>query len=157
MNCGRFPELSGGAMQAAVSLTAIAECRVPYLQCEHGVRKRLSFVFRSDGLGKGRGSRGPKWKLLFFLPPPRGSVGDAQSITPIEIHRQLCQVYGLNIMSKHMVRRWCRQFSEGRQSVHDEEYSKRPSLIIVELVRQRVMENSHFTVKELSSQFPQIS
>ncbi|KAJ4430405.1 hypothetical protein ANN_22621 [Periplaneta americana] len=62
----------------------------------------------------------------------------AQSIAPIEIHRQLCQVYGPNIKSKQMVRRWCRQFSEGRQSVHDEERSGRPSLINddrVELVR----------------------
>ncbi|KAJ4441171.1 hypothetical protein ANN_11022 [Periplaneta americana] len=48
---------------------------------------------------------------------------NAQTIAPIEIHRQLCQVYGPNIMSKQMVRRWCRQFSEGRQSVHDEERS----------------------------------
>ncbi|KAJ4440590.1 hypothetical protein ANN_08736 [Periplaneta americana] len=42
-------------------------------------------------------------------------------MAPIEIHRQLCQVYGPDIMSKQMVRRWCRQFSEGRQNVHDVE------------------------------------
>ncbi|KAJ4437008.1 hypothetical protein ANN_17140 [Periplaneta americana] len=48
---------------------------------------------------------------------------NAQTIAPIEIHQQLCQVYGPNIMSKQMVCRWCRQFSEGRQSVHDEERS----------------------------------
>ncbi|KAJ4449150.1 hypothetical protein ANN_00545 [Periplaneta americana] len=54
---------------------------------------------------------------------------NAQSIAPIEIHRQLCQVYGPNITSKQVVRRWCRQFSEVRQSVHDEERSGRPSLI----------------------------
>lgn len=85
---------------------------------------------------------------------------NAQSIAPIEIHRQLCQVYGPNIMSKQMVRRWCRQFSEGRQSVHDEERSGRPSLINddrVELVRQCIMENRRFTITELSSHFPQIS
>ncbi|KAJ4443883.1 hypothetical protein ANN_05670 [Periplaneta americana] len=72
----------------------------------------------------------------------------------------LCQVYGPNIMSKQMVRRWCRQFSEGRQSVHDEERSGRPSLINddrVELVRQCIMENHRFTITELSSHFPQIS
>ncbi|KAJ4444773.1 hypothetical protein ANN_06570 [Periplaneta americana] len=71
-----------------------------------------------------------------------------------------CEVYGLNIMSKQMVRRWCRQFSEGRQSVHDEERSGRPSLInddCVELVRQCIMENRRFTITELSSHFPQIS
>ncbi|KAJ4434843.1 hypothetical protein ANN_23414 [Periplaneta americana] len=85
---------------------------------------------------------------------------NAQSIAPIEIHRQLCQVYLPNIMSKQMVRRSCRQFSEGRQSVHDEERSGRPSLINddrVELVRQCIMENRRFTISELSSHFPQIS
>ncbi|KAJ4441807.1 hypothetical protein ANN_11666 [Periplaneta americana] len=73
---------------------------------------------------------------------------NAQSIAPIEIHRQLCQVYGPNIMSKQMVRCWCRQFSEGRQSVHVEDRSGRPSLINddrVELVRQCIMENRRFT------------
>ncbi|GFT35854.1 HTH_48 domain-containing protein [Trichonephila clavipes] len=63
-------------------------------------------------------------------------------------------------MSKQMVRRWCRQFSEGRQSVHDEERSGRPSLInvdLVELVRQHVVENRRFTFTELSSQFPMVS
>ncbi|KAJ4439498.1 hypothetical protein ANN_07622 [Periplaneta americana] len=85
---------------------------------------------------------------------------NAQSIAPIEIHRQLCQVYGPNIMSKQMVRRWCKQFSEGRQSVHDEERSGRPSLINddrVELMRQSIMENRRFTITELSSHFLQIS
>ena len=85
---------------------------------------------------------------------------NAQQIAPIEIHRQLCQVYGSNIMSKQMVRRWCRQFSEGRQNVHDEERSGRPFVInddLVELVRQRIMEDRRFTITELSSHFPQIS
>ncbi|KAJ4426958.1 hypothetical protein ANN_26757 [Periplaneta americana] len=85
---------------------------------------------------------------------------NVQSIAPIEIHRQLCQVYGPNIMSKQMVRRWCRQFSEGRQSVHDEERSGRPYLINddrVELMRQCIKENRRFTITELSSHFRQIS
>ncbi|KAJ4442943.1 hypothetical protein ANN_04541 [Periplaneta americana] len=66
---------------------------------------------------------------------------NAQSIAPIEIHRQLCQVYGPNIMSKH-------------------ERSGRPSLINddrVELVRKCIMENRRFTITELSSHFSQIS
>ncbi|GFS95503.1 integrase catalytic domain-containing protein [Trichonephila clavipes] len=74
---------------------------------------------------------------------------NAKNIAPIEIHRQLCQVYGLNIIGKQMVHRCCWQFSEGRQSVHDEERIGRPSLTIdvdlVELVRQSVMENRSFT------------
>ncbi|KAJ4451655.1 hypothetical protein ANN_03124, partial [Periplaneta americana] len=69
-------------------------------------------------------------------------------------------IYGPNIMSKQMVHHWCRQVSEGCQSVHDEERSGRPSLInddCVELVRQCIMENRCFTITELSSHFPQIS
>ncbi|PNF43793.1 hypothetical protein B7P43_G09754 [Cryptotermes secundus] len=85
---------------------------------------------------------------------------NAQSIALIEIHRQLCQVYGPNVMSKQMVRRWCRQFSAGRQSVHDEKRSGRPSIItddLVELVRERIMENRRVTIAELSNHVPQIS
>jgi hypothetical protein len=74
-------------------------------------------------------------------------VLNAQSIAPFEIHRQLCRVYGPNVMSKQMVRRWCRQFLAGRQSVHDEKSSGR-------LVRERIMENRRFTITELSSHFP---
>ncbi|GFX87883.1 HTH_48 domain-containing protein [Trichonephila clavipes] len=62
-------------------------------------------------------------------------------------------------MSKQMVHCCCRQFSEGHQSVHDEERSGRPSLMNVDQVeplRQHVMENHRFTITQLSSQFPQI-
>ncbi|GFT26807.1 HTH_48 domain-containing protein [Trichonephila clavipes] len=73
---------------------------------------------------------------------------NAQSVEPVEIHRELCQVYGPNIMSKQMVCRWCRQFSEGCRSVHDEKRSVRPSLInddLVERVWQRMIESRRFT------------
>ncbi|GFS90533.1 HTH_48 domain-containing protein [Trichonephila clavipes] len=79
----------------------------------------------------------PKWKLLIVFPPParfgrRKKFFNAQNIAPIDIHRQLCQVYGPNIMSKQMVHRWRRQFFEGRQSVHDEDSSGRcPSSMMI--------------------------
>ncbi|PNF32050.1 hypothetical protein B7P43_G05731 [Cryptotermes secundus] len=63
-------------------------------------------------------------------------------------------------MSKQMVRRWCRQFSAGRQSVHDEKRSGWPSIItddLVELVRERIMENHRVTIAEFSSHILQIS
>ncbi|PNF25373.1 hypothetical protein B7P43_G10916 [Cryptotermes secundus] len=85
---------------------------------------------------------------------------NAQSIALIKIHCQLCQVYGPNVMSKQMVRCWCRQFSAGRQSVHDETHSGWPSIItddLVELVREHIMENRRITIIELSSHVPQIS
>ena len=43
--------------------------------------------------------------------------------------------------------------------MHDEERSRRPSIIaddLVELVRERIMENLHFTITELSGHFPHI-
>lgn len=42
---------------------------------------------------------------------------NAQNVAWIEIHRQLCSLYGLNVMRQHIVRRWCRDFSKGWQNV----------------------------------------
>ncbi|GFX71915.1 uncharacterized protein TNCV_1443381 [Trichonephila clavipes] len=54
---------------------------------------------------------------------------NAKKVKPIEIYRQICEVYGQNAMSDSMVRRWVRQFNEGRSEVHDEERSGLPSFI----------------------------
>ncbi|KAJ4432357.1 hypothetical protein ANN_20976 [Periplaneta americana] len=61
---------------------------------------------------------------------------NAQNMTLIEIHRQLCQVYGPDIMRKQMLSCWCRQFSGGRQNVHDVECSGWPSLAMDNPVEQ---------------------
>ena len=45
------------------------------------------------------------------------------------VHHQICQVYGDNAMSDSMVRKWARMFNEGRENVHDEARSGRPSLV----------------------------
>ncbi|GFU26070.1 histone-lysine N-methyltransferase SETMAR [Trichonephila clavipes] len=69
---------------------------------------------------------------------------NAKKVKPIEIYRQFCEVYGQNAMSDSMVRRWVRQFNEGRSEVHDEERSGRPSLITEELVHaidEKIKEN----------------
>ena len=52
----------------------------------------------------------------------------AQKVPVPEIHRQLVSVYGEGIMSIEMVRKWKRQFESGRENVHDEERSGRPSV-----------------------------
>ena len=75
---------------------------------------------------------------------------NAQSIAPIEIRRQLCQD---NIMSKQMVHRWCRQFTAGRQHLHDEEHRGRSSIIMDDLVWECIMENYCFTITEVCSHF----
>jgi len=59
-----------------------------------------------------------------------------------------------------MVRKWVRMFNEGRENVHDEARSGRPSLVNDDLVRkvnERVRNDTRFTVSDLSLHFPQIS
>ena len=79
---------------------------------------------------------------------------------PIEIHRQLCKVYGNNVMSEGGVRQWCVMFKNGRTNVHDEERSGRPTIVTDELVakiKEKIRENCRFTITEFSLEFPQIS
>jgi len=85
---------------------------------------------------------------------------NARTVLPSEIHHQICQVYGDNAMSDGMVRKWVRMFNEGRQNVHDEARSGRPSLVNDDLVRkvnERVRDDRRFTISDLSLHFPQIS
>jgi len=63
-------------------------------------------------------------------------------------------------MSDGMVRKWVRMFNEGRENVHDEARSGRPSLVnddLVRKVKERVRDDRRFTVSDLSLHFPQIS
>ena len=85
---------------------------------------------------------------------------NARNVLASEIHHQICQVYGDNAMSDGMVRKWVRMFNEGRENVHDEARSGRPSLVNDDLVRkvnERVRDDRHFTISDLSLLFPQIS
>ena len=83
----------------------------------------------------------------------------ARNNNAAEIYRQLCEVYGPNVMSDSKVRHWCRLFEEGRTNVHDEERSGRPSVItddLVEKVNTTLSGNRCFTISELSLEFPQV-
>ena len=85
---------------------------------------------------------------------------NARNVLPSEIHHQNCQVYGDNAISDGMVRKWVRMFSEGRENVHDEARSGRPSFVNDDLVRkvdERVRDERRFTISDLSLHFPQIS
>jgi methyl coenzyme M reductase gamma subunit len=59
---------------------------------------------------------------------------NTKNVRPAEIYRQVCEVYGENVMSDGMVR-WCMMFSEGRTNVHDDR-SGRPSLVNADLLDQ---------------------
>ncbi|GFT97713.1 hypothetical protein TNCV_4229071 [Trichonephila clavipes] len=57
------------------------------------------------------------------VPPSASRVVAVSYSFSRRLRGSLCQVYGLNIISKQMVRCWCKQFSKGRQSVHDKDGS----------------------------------
>lgn len=84
----------------------------------------------------------------------------AKNHSAAEIHRELCAVYGPNIMGEGLVRRWVRSFKNGRTNVHDEDKVGRPSLVSDDLlnnVNEKVRENRRFTITELSDFFPAVS
>ena len=85
---------------------------------------------------------------------------NARNVLPSEIHHQICQVYGDNVMSDSMVRKWVWMFNEGLENVHDEVRSGRPFLVNDDLVRkvnERVRDDRRFTISDLSLHFPQMS
>ncbi|GBN96509.1 hypothetical protein AVEN_84905-1 [Araneus ventricosus] len=85
---------------------------------------------------------------------------NAKNVKPAEIHRQLVEIYGENVMTDGMVRKWVRQFNDGRTNVHDEARSGRPSVVndgLVSKVNEKIRENSRFAIRMLCDEFPQIS
>ena len=73
-----------------------------------------------------------------------------------EIREMLVQVYGDNAMKKTAVYKWVKSFSEGRESVTDEERSGRTATSRTEeniaKVRQIVRENRRLTVRSIVEQ-----
>jgi hypothetical protein len=85
---------------------------------------------------------------------------NARNVNPADNHRQICEVYGEIAMSEGMVSKGVRKFKEGRDHVHDETPSGRPSVVSDNLVRAgeaRVREDRRFTISPLSLHFQQIS
>lgn len=76
-----------------------------------------------------------------------------------EIHEELCQVYGEECMSSGMVRRWVRDFKNGRTDVHDEARAGRPSVSdeTIAKVEAAMLEDRRTTVRELCEKIPEVS
>ncbi|GFW06350.1 HTH_48 domain-containing protein [Trichonephila clavipes] len=92
------------------------------------------------------------WSVIRFLL--------AKNLKLKEIYRQVCEVYGNNVMNESSIRKWCIQFKNGRTNVHDEEKSGRPSIVTDELVAkadEKIRENHRFTITKLTHSFPQVS
>ncbi|UYV82698.1 hypothetical protein LAZ67_22000595 [Cordylochernes scorpioides] len=62
-----------------------------------------------------------------------------------------CVVYGEKCMDIKNVRKWCREFNEGRINVHDEQRSGRPSLpeSTVARIDEMVRANRRITIEEI--------
>ncbi|CAF4888914.1 unnamed protein product [Pieris macdunnoughi] len=82
----------------------------------------------------------------------------AKKIPPIEIHRQLEEVYGEKCMDVKNVRKWCREFTAGRLNVHDEERSGRPSHSdeTVRKVEELVLKDRRLTLNELAEKLQDV-
>ena len=83
----------------------------------------------------------------------------ARNVSPAEIHRQISEVYGPNAMSDSKVRKWVRAFKDGRENVHDEPRSGRPSVITEDLVNavdEKIREDRRFTISTLALEFPNV-
>jgi hypothetical protein len=66
----------------------------------------------------------------------------------MEIHHELCTVYGQNVMSDGTLQ-WCRIFKDWRTNVHDRQQSGQPSEVsddLVQSVGQKICERWHFTI-----------
>lgn len=84
---------------------------------------------------------------------------NAKGVEPIEIHRQLKEVYGESCMDVKNVRKWCREFTAGRTEIHDEQRSGRPSISdeTVAMVEKTMREDRRITLDDLCILVPEVS
>jgi hypothetical protein len=54
---------------------------------------------------------------------------------PAQIHKQIVAVYD-NVLDRQNMTKWCREFSEGKTDVHNEQRSGRQSLISYDLLQE---------------------
>jgi len=83
---------------------------------------------------------------------------NAKGERPAEIYKQIVAVSG-NVMNRQSVTKWCREFSEGRTDVHDEQRSGRPSLISYDLqeTEGEIRANRRPTIRELHHIISEVS
>ncbi|KAF2887416.1 hypothetical protein ILUMI_18757 [Ignelater luminosus] len=80
--------------------------------------------------------------------------------TSVVVYNEVKTAYGDKAMNRTSVFKWCREFKNGRTSVHDDQRSETPSIVtdeIVEKIENALRDDPKLTVDELSAMFPQIS
>ncbi|UYV84882.1 hypothetical protein LAZ67_X003861 [Cordylochernes scorpioides] len=80
-----------------------------------------------------------------------GPSGIDIAIEIAQVAKKLVEVYGEKCMDIKNVRKWCREFNEGRINVHDEQRSGRPSLpeSTVARIDEMVRANRRITLEEI--------
>ena len=87
------------------------------------------------------------------------AISQRKSEHPAEIHKQIVAVY-CNVMNRQNVTKWCREFSEGRTDVHDQQRSSRPSLISDDLLQEtegEISANRRVMIREFHHIIPKVS
>ena len=76
--------------------------------------------------------------------------------TPVQVYSGVKTEYGDKGMNRTSVFKWCRQFQNGRTSVHDDQRSGRPSIDdeIVDKIENVFRDDRRLSVNELSAMFP---
>jgi len=77
---------------------------------------------------------------------------------PEEIHKQIVAVCR-NVMNRQNVTKCCREFSEGRTEVHDEQRWGKPSLIsddILQEIEGEIRANRRVKIRELHHIIPEV-
>ncbi|KAG5319256.1 GVQW3 protein, partial [Pseudoatta argentina] len=66
--------------------------------------------------------------------------------TPVEVYNKVQTAYGDKGMNRTSVFKWCREFKNGRTSVHDDQRSGRPSILTDDIVEK--IENAPVIILE---------
>jgi hypothetical protein len=83
---------------------------------------------------------------------------NAKCERPAEIHKQIVVVYG-NVINRQNAKKWCREFSEGRTDVHDEQRSSKPCLISDDLPEEtegEICANRRVTIRKAHHIIPEV-
>ncbi|XP_018574826.1 uncharacterized protein LOC108913710 [Anoplophora glabripennis] len=83
----------------------------------------------------------------------------AKKLEPIDIYRQLSEIYVQKCISVQHVRKWCREFSNGCTDIHDEKRSGRLSISdeTVEKIERILLEDRKISIKEMALRVTEVS
>lgn len=84
---------------------------------------------------------------------------DAKGLRPVDIFREILEIYG-NVINQRNVTKWCKLFYEGREELHDQQRSGRPSIKTADLIQkvdETVREDRRITMQQLQKKFPDVS